>query len=285
MIVDCHTHIFPPEFVAQREKLARACRYFGLLYGNPKRRMASAEQLLASMKRTGIDRAVAFGFPWTDSGRRRAANDYVLDAAARSAGRIIPFAVVDPADLAFTEGEVERLADRGLRGLGELMPDGQGFRMEDECTTDALMRLAASRDLVVMVHVSEPVGHDYPGKGHVRPETICRIAAKFPEARIIVAHWGGGLMAYEMMPEVAQALRNVYYDSAASSLIYDDRAFRVAAILAPKKILFATDYALLPQRRMLQRARAALADSPALHDFLGGNEKGMVIDVGSCMVI
>ena len=37
MIIDCHTHIVPPEFVAEREKLARACRWFGLLYGNPER--------------------------------------------------------------------------------------------------------------------------------------------------------------------------------------------------------------------------------------------------------
>ncbi len=136
MIIDCHTHVFPPEFVAQREKLARVCRWFGLLYANPKRKMATAEQLLASMKRSGVDRAVAFGFPWSDAGRLRAANDYVADAAAGSDGRLIPFAVVNPAKPELTEGEIVRLHGRGLRGIGELMPDGQDFRIDDEKTVD-----------------------------------------------------------------------------------------------------------------------------------------------------
>ncbi len=278
MIIDCHTHIFPPEFVAQREKLARVCRWFGLLYANPKRKMATAEQLLASMKRSGVDRAVVFGFPWSDAGRLRAANDYVSDAAAGSDGRLIPFAVVNPAKPELTEGEVVRLHGRGLRGIGELMPDGQDFRLDDEKTVDALMRLAAFHKLVVMVHTSEPVGHDYPGKGHVTPEVLCRVASRFPEVRMIAAHWGGGLLTYEMMPEVAETLRHVYYDSAASSLIYDDRAFRIGALLAAKKILFATDYALLSQQRMLRRARAALDGSAALADFLGDNARRLFGD-------
>ena len=269
MIIDSHTHLFPPDFIAERERLSRECRYFGLLYGNPKSRMATAEQLLASMKRSGVDRAVVFGFPWSDPGRLRATNDYVFDAAAKSDGRLIPFAVVSPGNMDLTEGEIVRLHGRGLRGMGELMPDGQNFRLDDERTMHGVMSLAKFHRLVVMVHTSEPVGHDYPGKGRVTPEVICRVAAKFPEVRMIAAHWGGGLMAYEMMPEVAELLRNVYYDSAASSLLYDDRAFKVAALLAPKKILFATDYPLIPQRRLLTRARAALDGSAALADFLG----------------
>ena len=276
MIIDCHTHIFPPEFAAAREKLARACRYFGLLYGNPKSRMADAEHLLASMKRAGIDRAVAFGFPFADAGRLRAANDYVCDAAARSEGRIIPFAVVNPAEPASAERELERLAGRGLKGIGELMPDGQDFRLDDARVVDGLLKTAAQSGLAVMVHGSEPVGHEYPGKGHVTPDVICRVAARLPELRIIAAHWGGGLIAYELMPEVAETLRNVWYDSAASSLLYDDRAYAAGALLAPRKILFATDFALLSQQRMLTRARAALAGSPALADFLGDNAQRLL---------
>ena len=269
MIIDCHTHLFPPEFAAERATLARADRYFERLYANPKRLLAGAAELAESMKRAGVDRSVAFGFPWADEGRRRAANDYVFDAAEKSGGRLIPFAVIDPRDASGAEAEIERLASRGLKGLGEIVPDAQGFRLDDVETLRPVMEAARSRGLVVMVHASEPVGHEYPGKGTATPDALVRAAEAFPEVKLIASHWGGGAIFYEMMPEVAEALRNVYYDSAATSYLYDDRVFRVAATLAPKKILFGTDFPLLAPHALLKRSRSALADSPALADFLG----------------
>jgi hypothetical protein len=225
------------------------------------------------MKRAGVDRSVVFGFPWTDVGRLRAANDYVFESSARSAGKLIPFAVVDPGNMTVTEEEIVRLHGRGLAGIGELMPDGQGFRLDDPRVMDACLRLAVFHKLVVMIHTSEPVGHDYPGKGKVMPEVICRLAAKFPEVKIICAHWGGGILSYELMPEVAATLRNVYYDSAASALLYDDRIFLVASQIVPRKILFGTDYPLINQGGMLKRAHAQLDATAHLDDFLGENAR------------
>jgi predicted TIM-barrel fold metal-dependent hydrolase len=97
-VIDVHTHIFPPEFIDQRELLVKACPWFGILYANPKRRLVTADELLDSMDKSGIDRAVVFGFPWTDPGRLCTANDYVFESAANSKGRLIPFAVVNPGD-------------------------------------------------------------------------------------------------------------------------------------------------------------------------------------------
>ena len=276
MIIDVHTHIFPPEFIKDRQRLIRKCPWFGTLYENPKRKMVTAEKLLGSMKRAGIDKAVVFGFPWSDSGRLRTANDYVFEVAAKAAGKLIPFAVVDPGNMDLTEEEVVRLRSRNICGIGELMPDGQGFRLDDERTMDGVMRLAAFHKLVVTIHTSEPVGHDYPGKGNVTPEVICRVAEKFPAVKIICGHWGGGLIAYEMMPEVASLLKNVYYDSAASTLLYDNRIFNVAARIAPKKILFGTDYPLIGQSRILRLVRAQLDGTPHLDNFLGENAWGLL---------
>jgi hypothetical protein len=285
VIIDVHTHIFHPEFIRDRERLYGHCPYFRTLYAQPEQRMATAEELLESMSGAGIDRAVAFGFPWKDAGRLRATNDYVFEAAERSDGSIIPFAVVDPADPDMVEEEVLRLRGRHIGGIGELMPDGQGFSLEDERTMEGVMRLAAFHNLVVMVHTSEPVGHDYPGKGSVKPEVVCQLAGRFPGVKMICAHWGGGLIAYEMMPEVAEGLKNVYYDCAASSLLYDDRIYRVAAEIVPEKILFGTDYPLLGQARLLRRARENLNDSPHLDAFLGGNATHLFDEVRSPRII
>lgn len=278
MVIDVHTHVFPPEFINDRERLVGKCPWFAALYANPKRKMVTTDRLLASMKRSGVDKAVVFGFPWQDAGRLRAANDYVFDAAQKADGKLIPFAVVDPGNMDLTEEEVVRLRGHNICGIGELMPDGQGFRLDDEHTMDGVMRLAAFHKLVVMIHTSEPVGHDYPGKGNVTPDVICRMAERFPAVKILCAHWGGGLIAYEMMPEVASLLKNVYYDSAASSLLYDDRVFGVAARIAPGKILFGTDYPLISQSRLLKRARAELDGTAHLDDFLGANARKLFKD-------
>ena len=153
------------------------------------------------------------------------------------------------------------------------MPDGQGFRLDDPRTMDGVMRLAAFHKLLVMVHTSEPVGHEYPGKGNVTPEVICRVAEKFPAVKIICGHWGGGLIAYELMPEVARLLNNVYYDAAASSLLYDDRIFKIAATIAPKKIMFGTDYPWFHPRWDLKRFLKLDFTDAEKKALLGGNAK------------
>ena len=43
---------------------------------------------------------------------------------------------------------------------------------------------------------------------------------------VIAAHWGGGLPFYALMPEVREALENVYFDTAASHLLYDATVYR-----------------------------------------------------------
>ncbi|MBI4790599.1 MAG: amidohydrolase family protein [Chloroflexi bacterium] len=64
---------------------------------------------------------------------------------------------------------------------------------------------------------------------------------------MILAHWGGGLFFYEMMPEVRKTLRNVWYDTAASPLVFPtETIFRVALQCVDRsKLLYASDYPLL----------------------------------------
>jgi hypothetical protein len=272
MIVDVHTHIFPPEFIRRREKLVREDRWFGTLYANPRSRMVGASRLLGSMARSGVSHSVVFSFPWADRGRLREANDYLFDSADKSEGKLLPFVMADPHDMKFSQKEVERFLARKVRGIGELMPEGQSFSFDDPARTEGIMKLAQAHGLFVHIHTNEPVGHEYPGKHSVRLDVICRWAEKFPEVKIICGHWGGGLIFYELMPEVRDALRHVYYDSAASSLLYRDRVLSVAAGIAPRKILFGTDYPLIRQSGLLKRVEAEMKNAP-LRDFLGGNAR------------
>jgi predicted TIM-barrel fold metal-dependent hydrolase len=72
----------------------------------------------------------------------------------------------------------------------------------------------------------------------------------------VCAHWGGGLPFYSLMPEVKQAMKNVYFDTAASPFIYTSDVYnRVVQLVGEDKILFGSDYPLIPQRRFLKEIR------------------------------
>jgi uncharacterized protein len=273
-VIDCHTHIMPPELIAARERLSTDERWFGLLYANPRARLAGAEDLLAAMDAAGVAAAVTFGFAFRDAGLCRACNDYVLDAARGAPGRLIPFAIVNAADPREACDEALRCFEAGAAGLGELMPDGQGFTLIDPIL-DELLALARAHGAPVMIHVNERLGHDYPGKGTQGPEEAYRLALRHPESLLIYAHWGGGLPFYELMPEVRAALRNVYYDTAASPYIYDDTIYRHVMAWAPSKVLFGSDYPLITPGRHLRRLRRAGLDAPGLEALLGGNARAL----------
>ena len=167
--------------------------------------------------------------------------------------------------------EIERCAAGGLCGLGELMPDGQGYRLDDEKTMAPIVEVALDHEMVVLTHCSEPVGHLYPGKGTVTPDEVIRFVRLFPQVTLVCAHWGGGTIFYELMPEIAQIMRNVYYDTAASLYLYQDDIFSLAARWAPGKVLFATDYPLISPERFIKRMQAARMPTATRRRMLGGN--------------
>jgi len=270
MIVDFHTHIFPPEIIAGRDRYLERDAWFGRLYANPKARMATVEDLLAAMDRAGVDMAVTFGFAWADPGLCRLANDYVIEAVRAHPGRLVGLAVLNPA-VPGAEAELARAASAGLSGVGELMPDGQGYALGDVEALAPVMDGARMLGWPVLAHASEPVGHEYAGKGRASLEAAVQLATRFPETTLVLAHWGGGLPFYELMPELRRTLARVYYDTAASLYLYDDAIFRVAASIVGGKVLFATDYPLLEPGRFLARLRAAGLGQEALAQVLGKN--------------
>jgi predicted TIM-barrel fold metal-dependent hydrolase len=110
MIVDFHAHIFPPEVCRHREEYLRRDPTFRELYSDPKAALATADDLLASMDEAGIGKSVIVNFVWRDSALCRLANDYILDSAAASGGRLLPFCIVHPAAGDEARAEVGRWA-------------------------------------------------------------------------------------------------------------------------------------------------------------------------------
>ncbi len=271
MIIDFHTHIFPPEIIANRAGFAARDSWFAELYDNPRAKMATAEDLIASMDANGVDRAVTFGFGWRDPGIIHLANEYVIDAISRFAGRLTGFAVAQPL-APDAVAEVERCADAGLAGIGELMPHGQGYRLSDVALLTPLITAARARDLIVLTHSSEPVGHSYHGKGDVGVADLVAFLTAFPGVRLVAAHWGGGLPFYQLMPEIAALTARCWLDTAASPYLYRPAVFTTAAASAgTERILWASDFPLIGHKRMLAYTRQGGLSDDDLALALGAN--------------
>lgn len=257
--------------ISARETLLQSDPWFCEAFGHPNAKLRTAEELIASMDRAGIDISIVVGWPWRYSAELRQHNDYLADACDRYPDRLRWLGIINPVAPDAAD-EIERCVELGASGFGEINADGQGFRWsEPESYHDALLAIAAS-GRPLMVHTSEPVGHRYPGKGFAHPgEIICAIES-FPTIKWVLAHWGGGLPFYELMPEVKLACTNVSYDSAATSFLYDQSVFRhVISLVGVEKVLFGSDWPVLAQGKLIARIRALDLGNAERDAVLGGN--------------
>ncbi len=277
VIIDAHAHVFPPRMIERRGRLVQVDGGFAELYGDARAKMVSADALLESMERAHVDISLTCGFWWEHAELAEEHAAYLLDVAAASGGRLIPFVPLASArdDAA---GTLDRLVRHGARGLGEVRP---GFAREDgpragALATDALLQLAASKHgLPALVHASETVGHAYPGKGGgYGVGALWRLLEQQPDVRVIAAHWGGGLPFYALMPELRAHIESgrLVFDTAASAFLYDPRVFEtVLGLAGPRSVLWGSDYPLRDQARDRAEAEAALPDDAVRAAVLGGN--------------
>ncbi len=248
MVVDAHTHVFPPEIVAQRESLARKDRRFGVIYADRRARMTDGDGLLAYMKDEGIDAAAVMSFPFTDNGLNRLANDYVLELAERD-GRIIPFVAMNTGEERAAIEEAQRCFGKGARGVGELAFYDIGFGEKERKEVERLALSLEGSGAILAIHLNEQVGHRYPGKMHADFEQVVRLVEALPASRIVLAHMGGGICFYEFMPEIRKAFSRVYYDLAAVPLLYNQPLYTFAGRFLKNKVVFGSDYPLLTLAR------------------------------------
>ncbi len=275
--MDFHTHIFSPKFRENRQEYIRADPCFALLYSNPKAKLASLDELIASMDEAGVGISVILNIGWKSHELCVESNDYILEAVARYPKRLVGFCAVQPGQPELAIKELERCAKSGIRGVGELRPDIQGFDLERREVMAPLVEVMNKYELIFLTHASEPVGHYYPGKGTVTPDKLYSFVTNFPSLKIVCAHWGGGLPFYALMPEVKEALACVYFDTAASPYLYSSQIYRqVTELLGVDKILFGSDYPLLSQGRMIEEIRSLELSEKEKSQILGGNARGLL---------
>lgn len=277
--VDAHVHLYPPEAMADPAVWAAACgeahwtrlctrRRKG---GAPVQLFPSVDELLRDLDAAGIDRAVLLGWYWEKPATCSAQNRFYEQCVRAHPDRLAACAAVHPNDL----GELTRAANTGFCGVGELSPHSQGFTAGDP-RVEQLLQRAGELNLTVNLHVTDPASRRYDGWVPTPLEDFTHWAKAFPRTRFVLAHWGGGL-AFD---PTSRALTNVWFDTAASPLLYDASVWRRALeAVGAEKFLFGSDYPLRLFPRddkasgltlFAEEARANLAPE-ARGTVMGGN--------------
>lgn len=276
MIVDAHVHLYPPEVNRDPVAWAATCgekHWAGLCTrrrkdGKPVQTFPSLDQLLRDMDAASVAKAVLLGWYWENHAACIAQNRFYADCIRAHPDRLAALATVQPKAGTEAFAEAVRAMDDGLAGFGEISPHSQHFAIDDPVWRQ-ILALAAEWKVPVSLHVTDPAGRKCAGRVETPLEDFTRLAREFPATTFILAHWGGGLA---WSPE-AVALPNVWFDTAASPLLYGPEVWTKAKA---DRVLFGSDYPLIlyPQSEaapgfggLLSEARRAGASV----DVLGGS--------------
>jgi predicted TIM-barrel fold metal-dependent hydrolase len=272
MIIDCHTHIFPEEVRKDRASFCKRDEGFSFIYRDPKSRMVGVEELIASMDEYGIDRSVICAFPWSQPDLCSLHNQYLMASASRYPNRLIVFISVLFSNPDWSAEELDRSLRGGAKGVGEVAFYRDEMAPQDIRSMKPVLTQMEKRGIPLLLHTNETIGHSYPGKGRTPLERFYELIRSFPNLAIILAHWGGGLPFYELMPEVAKVMANVYYDTAASPFIYSKKIYAIAReIVGAEKIFFGTDFPLIPPRRYFKELEESSLSKQDREKILGLN--------------
>ncbi len=277
MIIDFHAHVFPPKIRQNRSQYVNSDPCFASLYSDPKAKITTADDLVSSMDKAGVDISIILNIGWTTHELCLETNDYIMESVARYPQKLIGFCGLQFKSLEATIKELERCVRCGIKGVGELRLDIQLPDINDLTPINLLADTMKKHNLLLLIHASEPVGHSYPGKGVITPKILYSLIANNPELTIVCSHWGGGLPFYALMPEVKRSISNVYFDTAASPFLYSPRIYKqVAQLVGADKILFGSDYPLLKQERCLEEVELYNLSEEVKSLILAGNARRLL---------
>jgi predicted TIM-barrel fold metal-dependent hydrolase len=249
-VVDAHVHLYPREVAenpgawgaAHAEPAWTACvapRGRRSIQG-----WSDPDALIADMDEAGVAACVMLGWYWERQETCDLQNGWYAGWIRRSPARLLAFAAVQPQAGAAAMDALERALDSGLCGIGELLPSARGPFLRDPWWR-RVFEIASARALPVTLHATDPQAG--PAAGPATPlGDYIRLAMEFPRVPIILAHWGGGLALRDFPGLEGPLPANLYFDTAASPLLYEASAFRGAVDrIGAGRIIFGSDYPLI----------------------------------------
>lgn len=248
MKIDAHIHLFSRDIADHRERYL-CDSAFGLLYGSEKARIASVQNAVKYAEDNRLDSLWTMGFCWSSGEMCDRENERI--ALETDGNQLFTlFSPVSSSPDSDVKKRIRKAKRDGFRGIGELAFYGHGLdeTVEKYCRT--VFEAACEEEMPVCLHLTEPVGHVYPGKHRTDFAVVYSLIRDFPTLRILLSHMGGGMLFYELMPEVREAFSRVWYDTAAVPFLYDAEVYeKSVSIVGSGKIIFGSDYPLLSIQR------------------------------------
>jgi uncharacterized protein len=277
MIIDFHTHALTPAIKQNRRRYLEKDAAFASIYSGEKAKIATIDDLITAMDRDEVDFSVVVNYSWTTHVLCVETNDGILEGIARYPKRLAGFCAVSSLTDDASLKEIERCAKAGAKGIGELRIDLSPLDYSAKDILQPFAQIAREHHLMVMVHASEPVGHIYPGKGTATPGLLYAFTQQLPDVPVICGHWGGGLPFYTLMPEVREALENVYYDTAASPFLYRPDIYNIGAALAgADRILFGSDFPVIAPGRIIDEIKSCELSKENKEEILVNNARRLL---------
>ncbi|MCC6406669.1 MAG: amidohydrolase [Planctomycetes bacterium] len=277
-ILDFHVHFFSrPYFEALAaqsplpgtvaERLARVAERTGIEIPPPDLDR-HRERWVAELDRHDVERMACFASAPEET-------PSVAEACAKSDGRLVPFALVNPK----VDGVAERVAklidEKGFRGV-LLFPALHHYKISD-AACEPLLRVLGERKAIAYVHcgllivklrdlLQLPRTIDIQ---YANPLELIAAANKFPNVQFVIPHFGAGFFR-ETLFAGAQC-PNVFVDTSSSNswlatqpapLALKDVFARALGVFGPKRILFGTDSNTFPagwRRDRYDEQQAALS--------------------------
>ncbi len=249
-VIDVHVHLTPPTISQDRTRFIKGEGAWAKIYENPKAPMASTDELIATMDAQKVDAALVMGFPWSNEETAKLHNEWLLEEAVRHPGRLIPLAAFDLL-APWAVAHAEEMLTAGMSGLGELALYDRGFGPLELELLGLLGDICRQKNKLFLVHVNEPIGHQYPGKAPLEISQIYELVRACQGVKLILAHFGGGLPLFAALKkEVGELLSGVYFDTAAMPFLFKPQVFTMALeVLGLEHFLFGSDFPLLPPDR------------------------------------
>lgn len=253
MVVDFHTHCYKPLLAKKATSLIPEGSPYGPFYDG------TAEGLVASMKKSGIDYSVVLNIANTPMSVK-AVNDYAIELTEYD--NLIPFGSVHP-DYGDIEGEIKRLKEHGIKGL-KFHPYYQRCELISDAAYKAY-ELGAKHNMIMLFHG----GHDLMVKGdNSNPRLLRRLYDDFKGAKLVFAHLGG----WDLWDDCFKLLigQDVYLDTSFAFMFLTKEQIRfVLNNHDNKKLLFGTDGPWT--NSVVELSNTRKLDTPYLNDILYGN--------------
>jgi uncharacterized protein len=236
-LIDWHSHVWLPEQLGPEWGPQLDARYPEI----PITEQGTYEHHRAALDEAGAEHAIVIALVSRHFGLN-ISNEFVAEYVASDPARLTGFACVDPNDPQAVPKLRDAIENMGLRGL-KLAPPYQSFHPHSP-EAWAIYEAAADLGIVVMFHQ----GAVFAARGpleHANPVLLDKVAAAFPDMRIIIAHMGQPWYAETVA--LMSKHPNVYADLSARfhrpwqlhNALLAARDYRVE-----HKLLFGTDFPL-----------------------------------------